>query len=611
MKVRGWMVSILFLVACGRQPCPSETGPVVRLDNALGLCNAAPVARFSVATAYHRNEPITLDGTMSADPNEDPLDFSWSLSERPRGSAAVIDGPHQAVATFRADAAGSYAVRLVVGDGMNESAPVEATLTAKDRTPTAAAGPDQRVELGAPVTFDGSASADPDGDPITFFEWRITKHPAASTATFVSPALPMATFTPDVRGLYEATLIVYSASLMSPPDTVVAAVGVSAGPPTADAGRDQSLIQGDTVHLDGSGSHDPDGDPLTYRWRFVSAPSTPPSLTDATTAMPSFVAVDAGDYVLELSVSDGFFDASDQVKITAQFDVVRASRLDGNKVWLIGTLRPGAGGLELVCNPLDPDHPMAGFPVFNQDYRITKRHGLIYSASSLPRETRSWVNDAVLGRLNSNYPGNVIQNDPIVPMACPGAVVSTGYLEHPGTQELFHRCRDPSGAYDVLLGDLGTMMTDPCVTGIQAFGTDGSALCGSSVVDAGGTSHRLNFTGGTRVAVRALPAARGPGFWVVTRDGPPSSWTWSRSIVLPDGTLTLDVSFGPLPVDWLGSDFPSMIDGDGNFWSLAGKSGLVDGIAEFVDSSPARIVYSEDVNDPLCKMHGSHLVTGF
>lgn len=602
MMVRVWMVSILFLVACGRQPCPTETGPVVRLDSALGLCNAAPVARFSIATAVNRNEPITLDGTKSADPNEDPLEFSWSLSERPRGSAAAIDGPHQAVATFRADVAGSYAVRLVVGDGMNESAPVEAIFTAKDRAPTADAGPDQRVELGAPITFDGSASADPDDDPI-IFEWMITKHPAASTATFVSPTLPIATFTPDVRGLYEATLIVHSTNLMSPPDTVVAAVGVSAGPPSADAGRDQSLVQGDTVHLDGSGSHDPDGDPLTYRWRFISAPSTPPTITDATTAMPSFVAVDAGDYVLELSVSDGFFDASAQVKITAQFDVVRASRVDGSKVWLIGTLHQGSSGLDLVCNPLDPDHPMAGFPNYDHSFAITKRHGLIYSIVSAD-ETRSWVNDAVLGTLNRNYPGNVIQNDPIVPMACPDGSHSSRYVEHPGTGELFHWCR--GGAQDLLIGDMGTMMSVPC--DVHALGTDGSMACLSAVVDAGGTLHVLNLNG-FQVAVRALPAARGPGFWLVVKAAS-NPETWSRFIVLPDGTMTLDADLGSIPTDWLASGFPGAIDGDGNFWSLTSKGG-VDGIAEFVAGSPARIVYSEDVNDPLCKAHGSFLVTGF
>jgi ELWxxDGT repeat protein len=40
-----------------------------------------------------------------------------------------------------------------------------------NQAPTANAGPDQSVASGTPVTLNGSASSDPDGDPLTF-EWR-------------------------------------------------------------------------------------------------------------------------------------------------------------------------------------------------------------------------------------------------------------------------------------------------------------------------------------------------------------------------------------------------------------------------------------------------------
>src|SRR5690606_20897378 len=44
-------------------------------------------------------------------------------------------------------------------------------------------------------------------------------------------------------------------------------------PPVANAGTDQQARVNETVYLDGSGSYDPDGDPiLGWNWYFVSKP---------------------------------------------------------------------------------------------------------------------------------------------------------------------------------------------------------------------------------------------------------------------------------------------------------------------------------------------------
>lgn len=89
-------------------------------------------------------------------------------------------------------------------------------------------------------------------------------------------------------------------------------------PPEADAGPDQIVececsSGGTLVTLDGTGSSDPDGDPLTYTWTGPFAESP------ASGATPTVTLLDGceGDYVITLVVNDGTVDSElDDVTIT-------------------------------------------------------------------------------------------------------------------------------------------------------------------------------------------------------------------------------------------------------------------------------------------------------
>jgi len=79
--------------------------------------------------------------------------------------------------------------------------------------------------------------------------------------------------------------------------------GLSNAPPVADAGPDQQVYRNVAVILDGSGSYDPDGDPLTYRWSQVTG--TPVTLNGTQSPETSFVSSEPGGLEFRLAVRDG------------------------------------------------------------------------------------------------------------------------------------------------------------------------------------------------------------------------------------------------------------------------------------------------------------------
>ncbi len=95
--------------------------------------------------------------------------------------------------------------------------------------PIANAGTDQAVMAGSLVVLDGSASRDPNSNPLVF-QWTLTVRPAGSSATLSNATDTAPTFTADVVGNYEIALVVRDGNQESPPDTVT--IQASAEPPT-------------------------------------------------------------------------------------------------------------------------------------------------------------------------------------------------------------------------------------------------------------------------------------------------------------------------------------------------------------------------------------------
>src|SRR5690606_38416201 len=150
-------------------------------------------------------------------------------------------------------------------------------------------------------------------------------------------------------------LVVNDSTFVSDSDSVIITVlPVPNEAPVAEAGTDQSVLVGDEVVLDGSGSTDPDGDTLTYAWTLTGPDGSTATLADATTATPSFTPDLAGEYAATLVVNDGTVDSTpDTVTISATLPTIAVSSLElptyGSGNLRVTLERPaGPGGLVLA-----------------------------------------------------------------------------------------------------------------------------------------------------------------------------------------------------------------------------------------------------------------------
>ncbi len=272
--------------------------------------NLPPTADAGLDRVVAPGVPVTLDGSLSGDADGDILSYAWALVARPAASTAVLTSAATAAPVFTPDVPGDYVVQLIVADAASTSAADTVVVTTANARPVARAGADGSGTLGSPLSLDGTASFDANGDTLTY-AWALVSRPPGSTAAPEDPAADTTRFTPDRPGVYVAQLVVRDAVSRSRPDLVAFTVtATTSHRPVARATGPTSVTAGSTVQLDGSTSSDEDGDPLTFTWTFVSLPAGSAAvLQGANTETPTFRADLPGLYVIELVVNDGTEDS--------------------------------------------------------------------------------------------------------------------------------------------------------------------------------------------------------------------------------------------------------------------------------------------------------------
>ncbi len=226
----------------------------VGFDEASIVINHPPVAIAGSDLVVAPNEKIHFDGSRSNDLDGKITSFHWDFSD---GKASSNSAEVRRIFSTP----GAYTATLTVVDNHragNSTAQNKISVRVNHR-PEANCGKDI-LTAKRTVLLDGSASTDADGDPLTYI-WDfgdgtpIQKGEKASHTYAKGGKYPVILTVDDGTGLNNSRS---NSSI---------AVKINEAP-IAVAGKNQTVCAGKPVIFDGSGSTDPEGGLMKYKWDF-------------------------------------------------------------------------------------------------------------------------------------------------------------------------------------------------------------------------------------------------------------------------------------------------------------------------------------------------------
>lgn len=290
----------------------SDNGtPVQSTSEALTITvnnvNRAPEIVNPGPQVYSEGELVSLQISAS-DPDGDTLSYTATglpLSLSMDLNTGLISG------TLAFDEAGTYPVTASTSDGTDTtSTSFTLDVTEVNRAPVLNAIGPQSINEGVQLSI-GLSASDPDGDGLGFTAYdlpafaQLTDNGNGSASLVVEPGF-------EDAGSYSIMIEVTddrNPGALSASETFVLTVN--------DVNRVPVAIATDIVYypttsigsVDATESYDPDRDPLTFIWSFISVP--PGSVvTDATivgrdSPYATILLDEVGDYVLNVLISDG------------------------------------------------------------------------------------------------------------------------------------------------------------------------------------------------------------------------------------------------------------------------------------------------------------------
>ena len=274
------------------------------------LAFASPASAVSVSNA------CTNSVTANASQVDTNTVGSVPSGEVPDGNTIMLTGLQQEIGVPGAVFIAGYNLGLlhtgVNNIPVNASTVIEATNTDEGEQtagPVGGTPPNGSVTISTTITDpngtpgDGDETATPATGTVSYSDMTWTAASTGhielrqqSTASNPSPTVHTLLINALVGGVLNVQFRCAPGTVLppDPPGTISLIdpapffASTAELPPVADAGVDQTVSLGAPAQLDGTGSDDPNGDPLTYAWTQTAGPSV--TLSDASSPTPTFTA---------------------------------------------------------------------------------------------------------------------------------------------------------------------------------------------------------------------------------------------------------------------------------------------------------------------------------
>ena len=282
------------------------------------IYNNPPIAQVGADQEVEEGASVELDGSASSDVEDASLNYLWQQVDS-SGYTINLSDANSASPSFTAPAVPAdtdLIFRLTVTDSLGKSSDANVSISVIYNNPPIAQVADAReVEEGASVELDGSASSDVEDSNLAY-SWQqvdnsgyvITLDDANSAKPSFSAPYPVSAYT---NLTFQLTV---TDSLGKSSDANQSISVIYNIPPTANAGADRSVNEGDNVELDGSISRDAEGGNLSYLWQQVDSSGYSVSLSDSNSSNPTFTApqVPANTkLIFQLTVTDSIGKSND------------------------------------------------------------------------------------------------------------------------------------------------------------------------------------------------------------------------------------------------------------------------------------------------------------